>query len=51
MEKDPGLLAALQRRAFIEKGLDLLDGPECPLCDKPWDDEQHLREHLKANDG
>jgi recombinational DNA repair ATPase RecF len=48
LEKDPGLLAALQRRAFIEKGLDLVDGPECPLCDKPWDDEQHLREHLRA---
>ena len=48
LEKDPGLLASLQRRAFIEKGLDLVDGPECPLCDKPWDDEQHLREHLKA---
>ncbi len=48
LEKDPGLLAALQRRAFIEKGLELVDGPECPLCDKPWDDEQHLREHLRA---
>jgi hypothetical protein len=47
LEKDPGLLAALQRRAFIEKGLDLVDGPECPLCDRPWEDEQHLREHLK----
>ena len=44
----PPLLAALQRRAFIEKGLDLVDGPECPLCDTPWEDEQHLRDHLKA---
>jgi DNA repair exonuclease SbcCD ATPase subunit len=48
LEADSALLAALQRRSFIEKGLDLVDGPECPLCDKPWDDEQHLREHLKA---
>lgn len=48
LESDPALLAALQRRAFIEKGLELLDGPECPLCDKPWEDEQHLRDHLKA---
>ena len=48
LEVDPALLAALQRRAFIEKGLDLVDGPECPLCDTPWNDEQHLREHLKA---
>jgi len=48
LEADPALLAALQRRAFIEKGLELVDGPECPLCDTPWPDEQHLRDHLKA---
>ncbi len=48
LENDPALLAALQRRAFMEKGLDLIDGPACPLCDTPWEDEQHLREHLKA---
>jgi hypothetical protein len=38
----------LQRRSFIEKGIELVDGPECPLCDTPWEDEQHLRDHLKA---
>jgi hypothetical protein len=48
LEADPALLAALQRRSFIEKGLDLVDGPECPLCDTSWQDEQHLRDHLKA---
>ncbi len=48
LEADPALLEALQRRSFIEKGLDLVDGPDCPLCDHPWADEQHLREHLKA---
>lgn len=48
LESDPALLAALQRRAFIEKGLELVDGPDCPLCDTPWEDDQHLREHLKA---
>lgn len=48
LEADPALLAALQRRSFIEKGLDLVDGPECPLCDTPWEDEQHLRDHLKT---
>lgn len=48
LEADPALLAALQKRAFIEKGLELVDGPECPLCDKPWEDMQHLRNHLKA---
>ncbi|MEQ1761297.1 MAG: AAA family ATPase [Vicinamibacterales bacterium] len=48
LEADPALFAALQRRAFIEKGLELVDGPECPLCDTPWTDEQHLRDHLKS---
>lgn len=48
LEADPVLLAALQRRSFIEKGLDLVEGPGCPLCDHPWEDEQHLRDHLKA---
>ena len=45
---DPALLDALQRRSFIEKGLDLVGGRECPLCDTPWKDEKHLRDHLKA---
>ena len=48
LEADPALFAALQRRSFIEKGLDLVEGPECPLCDQQWEDEQHLRDHLKA---
>jgi hypothetical protein len=48
LEADPALLAALQRRSFIEKGLELVEGPDCPLCDQPWEDEQHLRDHLKA---
>jgi energy-coupling factor transporter ATP-binding protein EcfA2 len=48
LEADPALLAALQRRSFIEKGLELVDGPECPLCDTPWEGEEHLRSHLQA---
>ena len=48
LEADPALLAALQRRSFIEKGLELVEGPDCPLCDHPWEDEQHLRDHLKV---
>jgi hypothetical protein len=51
LEADPALLSALLQRAFIEKGLALMDGPECPLCDHLWQDEQHLREHLKAKLG
>jgi hypothetical protein len=45
---DPALLSALQRRSFIEKGLDLVNSTECPLCDHTWENEQRLREHLKA---
>ena len=48
LEADPGLLEALHRRSLIEKGLELVDGPECPLCDHPWPDERHLRDHLKS---
>ena len=48
LEADPALLSALQRRSFIEKGLELVDGPECPLCDSPLESEQHLRDHLEA---
>jgi recombinational DNA repair ATPase RecF len=48
LEFDPSLLDALHRRALIEKGLDLVDGPDCPLCDQSWDDESHLRAHLQA---
>ena len=48
LEADPALLAALHDRSFIEKGLGRVNGPECPLCDTPWEDEQHLREHLQA---
>jgi recombinational DNA repair ATPase RecF len=45
---DPSLFSALQQRAFIERGLGLVDGAACPLCDTPWPDAEHLREHLKA---
>lgn len=48
LEADPALLDALQRRSFIEKGLDLVDGPDCPLCDRSWENEEHLREHLRT---
>ena len=48
LEADPELLAALLHRSFIEKGLELVDGALCPLCDKPWKDEDHLRKHLQS---
>lgn len=48
LEDDPSLFDALHRRSLIEKGLDLVDGPDCPLCDRSWDDEKRLRDHLQA---
>jgi hypothetical protein len=48
LERDPALLVALRHRAFIKNGLELVDGPECPLCDTLWENEQHLRDHLKT---
>jgi DNA repair exonuclease SbcCD ATPase subunit len=48
LEADPMLLAALQRRSFIERGLSFVDSPACPLCDAPWQNTEDLREHLKA---
>lgn len=47
LENDPSLLVMLQRRSLIESGLSLVEGPLCPLCDKEWEDEEHLREHLQ----
>jgi len=46
LDEDPALLMALQRRSFIEKGLGLIQGPECPLCGTSWSDEEKLRASL-----
>jgi hypothetical protein len=48
LEQDPSLLAALQQRGFIEKGLSLVEGAACPLCDREWPDIEHLKRHLQA---
>lgn len=48
LASDPALFTALQRLSFIQKGLDLVEGPECPLCDTEWDSAEHLAGHLRA---
>jgi recombinational DNA repair ATPase RecF len=45
---DPALFTSLQQRPLVEKGIELVQGRECPLCDTPWTDEEHLRNHLKT---
>ncbi len=52
LEADPKLFDLIKRQPLIEDGLDLIDGPQCPLCDTSWDIEKlkaHLREKLKKS--
>lgn len=44
---DPYLLPLLKRLSLFQSGLDLIDSPSCPLCDKTWDIES-LRRHLQG---
>ena len=48
LEGDPALLEALRQRSFVKRGLSLVGGPRCPLCDMEWEDEEHLRAHLRT---
>jgi hypothetical protein len=48
LDRDPELLEAVTRRSFVERGLALVDGQRCPLCDVEWEDEERLIMHLKA---
>lgn len=48
LDSDPELLEAITHRSFIERGLALVDGARCPLCDMEWEDEERLKAHLKA---
>ena len=52
LEADPTLLDLIKRQPFVRDGLELIDGPECPLCDSPWDVQAlkaHLNEKLKKS--
>lgn len=46
LENDSLLLVSLQQRELVERGLKLVDGPACPMCDHEWPDEAHLLSHL-----
>jgi energy-coupling factor transporter ATP-binding protein EcfA2 len=50
VDANPDLLSSLKRRSLLQTGLDLVDGPHCPLCDTEWNIEAlraHLREKLE----
>lgn len=46
LEADPSILASVALHAFVESGLTLVAGDECPLCDLGWPTELELRTHL-----
>ena len=48
LDSDPSLLEMFQKKELIERGLHLVDGPQCPLCDKDWEDEETLLAHLRT---
>lgn len=48
LEEDPQLLLSLHQRSLVERGLTLVEGPECPMCDHEWPDQEHLLAHLHA---
>lgn len=48
MESDSGLREVIARRPFVERGLQLVHGSHCPLCDTEWEDEAALVGHLRA---
>ncbi len=48
LDRDTALREAITRRSLVERGLELIDGTECPLCDTDWEDDEALITHLKA---
>ena len=48
LDRDPALLEAITRRSFVERGLGLVDGAQCPLCDTDWEDTEALKAHLRT---
>jgi hypothetical protein len=46
IEADPSLLPMIRRHSFLQTGLDLIDGPQCPLCDAEWEIDK-LRSHIQ----
>ena len=46
LDGEPALFEAITRRSFVEGGLGLVDGAQCPLCDTEWEDEAALKAHL-----
>lgn len=48
LEHDSDLLESVHRRSLLDRGVELVDGPACPLCDNEWPSEGDLLSHLKT---
>ena len=46
IEENPSLLDLIDTAELVTMGIELVDSPECPLCDLAWDDIDALKEHL-----
>ena len=46
-EEEPELLSLVQREAFVQTGLGLVDSALCPLCDTEWPDVEELKGHIE----
>ncbi len=46
LDSDPDILASIQLRSFVDRGLSLVTSAVCPLCDTDWQDVDSLRAHL-----
>jgi len=46
IEENPSLLDLIDAAELVTMGIELVDAPECPLCDLAWDDIDALKEHL-----
>lgn len=53
LKQEPDLLTMLQRRSFLQTGLNFVTDDSCPLCDTAWNAgelRQHLTEKLKRSE-
>ena len=48
LDADPALLRAVHKKGLLDKGIELVDGPCCPLCDLEWPSQSDLIAHLRA---
>lgn len=48
LDGDTAVREAIKQRSLVERGLRLVEGTHCPLCDAEWDNEEALKAHLRA---